>query len=112
MRFSQTWNAWKFVFKNFINSQRLKPIFLTPKRCETQITKNYQTSKRTFFYCSVMQLFLLPFSSHCSMQNIGFSDSGYVIKPPQPSSAIYRSPPFADNQNNHITMYGSQTVVQ
>jgi len=27
------------------------------------------------------------------MQNIGFSDFGYVIKPPQPSSAIYGAPP-------------------
>jgi len=26
------------------------------------------------------------------MQNISFSDSGYVIKPPQPSSAIYGAP--------------------
>jgi len=31
--------------KSFINSQLLKPIFLSPNRCETQITKNYQTSK-------------------------------------------------------------------
>jgi len=28
------------------------------------------------------------------MQNIGFSDSSYVIKPPQPSSTVYRAPPF------------------
>jgi len=42
----QTWNAWKFaMFKNFIHSQLLKPIFLCPNRCETQITKNCQTSK-------------------------------------------------------------------
>jgi len=26
------------------------------------------------------------------MQNIGFNDSSYVIKPPQPSSAFYRAP--------------------
>jgi len=39
-------------------------------------------------------LFLLPFSSHCSTQNIGFSDSGYVIKPPQPSFAFYGAPPL------------------
>jgi len=73
--------------KNFIHSQLLKPIFLSPKRCVTQITKYYQTSQTIdFFYRSVIlpfavQLFLLPFSSHCSTQNIGFSDSGYVIKP-------------------------------
>jgi len=32
-------------------------------------------------------LFLLPFSPHCSKQNVGFCDSGYVIKPPQPFQA-------------------------
>jgi len=31
------------------------------------------------------------------MQNISFNDSGYVIKPLQPSSAIYRAPPFTGN---------------
>jgi len=41
-----------------------------------------------------MKLFLLPFSSHCSTQNIGFNDSGYVIKPQQPSSAVHGAPPF------------------
>jgi len=46
MRFLQTRNAWKFaMFKNFIHSQLLKPIFLSPNRCETQITKNCNTSK-------------------------------------------------------------------
>jgi len=30
---------------------------------------------------------------HCSTQNIGFSDSGYIIKPPQPSSAVHGAPP-------------------
>jgi len=33
------------MFKNFIYSQLLKPIFLSLNHCETQITKNYQTSK-------------------------------------------------------------------
>jgi len=52
-----------------------------------------------FLYLSVIspfaiKLFLLPFTSHCSSQNIAFSDSGYVIKPPQPSSAVHRAPPF------------------
>jgi len=47
------------------------------------------------FYSSVtspfaVKLFLLSFTSHCSTKNIGFNDSGYVIKPPQPSSAFYR----------------------
>jgi len=49
MRFPQTWNTWMFaMFKNFIHSQLLKPIFLSPNRCETQISKNYKTSKWTF----------------------------------------------------------------
>jgi len=39
-------------------------------------------------------IILLLFSSHCSTQNIGFSNSGYIIQPPQPSSTIYRAPPF------------------
>ena len=61
-----------------------------------------------FFYCSVISpfainLFLLPFNSHCSMQNIGFSDSGYVIEPLQPSSAIYGAPPFTGYRNLHPT---------
>jgi len=33
------------MFKNFVYSQLLKPIFLSPNSCETQITKNYKTSK-------------------------------------------------------------------
>jgi len=46
MRFTQTSNAWMFVmFKNFIHLQQLKPIFLSPNHCETQITKTYQTSE-------------------------------------------------------------------
>jgi len=41
-----------------------------------------------------IKLFLLPFSSQCSTQNIGFSDSGNVVKPPQPSSVVHGAPPF------------------
>jgi len=45
MRFPQTSNAWMFaMFKNFIHSHLLKP-FLYPNRCETQTSKNYQTSE-------------------------------------------------------------------
>ena len=44
-----------------------------------------------------IKLFLLLFTSHCSMQNIGFNDSGYVIKSLQTSSAIYGAPPFRDD---------------
>jgi len=39
--FPQTWNTWMFT----MFTQLLKPLFLSPNRCETQITKNYQTSK-------------------------------------------------------------------
>jgi len=57
-----------------------------------------------FFYHSVIspfakKLFLLAFSSHCSTQNISFSDSGYVIKPLQPSSALHGASPFTGYQN-------------
>jgi len=31
------------------------------------------------------------------MKNIGFNDSGYAIKPLQPSFAIYGAPPFTGN---------------
>jgi len=42
----QTSNTWMYaMFKNFFHSQPLKPIFLCPNRCETQISKNYQTSE-------------------------------------------------------------------
>jgi len=41
-----------------------------------------------------MKLFLLLFTCHYSMQNIDFSDSGFVMKPPQPSSAVHGAPPF------------------
>jgi len=37
------------MFKNFIQSKLVKPIFLFPNRCETQTTKNYQTLKKTSF---------------------------------------------------------------
>jgi len=29
------------LFKNCMHSQLLKPILLSPNRCETQMTKNY-----------------------------------------------------------------------
>ena len=99
MRFPHTWNAWKFaMLKNFIHSQLLKPVFLFTNRCETQITKIIKLQNSLFNRIVIspfaVQLILLPFSSHCSTQIIGFSDSRYVIKPPQPSSAIYGAPPF------------------
>jgi len=103
MRFLQTWNAWKFaMFKNFIHSQLLKPIFC-PKLLWNSVNQKLVNFKIDFFYRSVIspfavQLFLLLFSSHCSMQNIGFSDSGYNIKHPQPISAIYGALPFEGHQ--------------
>jgi len=45
MRFPQTSNAWMFaMFQKFMHSQLLKLIFLSPNRCETQISKSDQTS--------------------------------------------------------------------
>jgi len=87
------------MFKNFIHSQLLKPIFVSRNHCETQIYQKLSNFGIYFFNHSVMspfavQLFLLPFSSHCSKQNISFSHSGYVIKPLQQSSAIYGASPF------------------
>jgi len=64
--------------------------------------------KIDFFYRSVtspfaVKIFLLPFTSHCSTKYIGFNDSGCVIKPPQPSSAIYGAPPFTGNRGKAQT---------
>jgi len=99
MHFPQTSNSWMFaLFKNFVHAQLLKLIFL-PKPLWNSDKQKLSNLRIGFFYRSVMspfaiKLFLLPFSSHCSMQNIGFSNSGYVIKPPQPSSAVHGAPPF------------------
>ena len=103
MRFPQTWNTWKFaMFKNIIHSQLLKLIFFVPEPLwnSNQKLSNFKTD---FFYRSVtppfpVKLFLLPSTSHFSKKNISFNDSGYIIKPPQPSSAIYGAPPFTGNQ--------------
>jgi len=103
MRFPQTWNIWKFaMFENFINSQLLKPIVLSPEPLWNSDNQKISNFKINFFYCIVtssfvVKLFLLLFSSRCSTQNIGFNDSGNVIKPPQPSSAIYGAPPVTGN---------------
>jgi len=46
MRFPQTSNTWMFaMFKNFIIFTIVETYFLSPNHCETQITKNYQTSE-------------------------------------------------------------------
>ena len=113
MRFPQTSNTLMFaMFKNFMHSQLLKPIFLlSPNRCETH--KEKLSNFRLDFYRSVMspfaiKLFLLPFSSHCSTHNIGFSDSGYVIKPLQPNSAVHGAPPFAGYRHHKSLRHRSE----
>jgi len=35
---------------------------------------------------------------------------GYVIKPPQPSSAIYGAPPFTGDRHNHTKLFFSKIV--
>jgi len=45
------------------------------------------------------KIIFTPFSSHFSKKNISFSDSGYVIKHPQPSSALHGTPPFTGYPN-------------
>jgi len=84
--------------KKFYTFTTVDTYFLSPNRCEAHNQK-LSNFRIDFFYRSVIlpfavKLFLLPFSSHCSMQNIGFNNSGYVIKPAQPSSAVYGAPPF------------------
>ena len=78
-------------------------LFFVPEPLWNSDNQKLSNLRIDFFYRSVMspfavKLFLLPFGSHCSTQNIGFSDSGYVIKPPATklrclrSSAFYRTP--------------------
>jgi len=86
------------MFKKCILSQLLKPIFC-PRTVVNSDNEKSLNFRIDFFYRSVISpfainLFLLLFTSHCSTQIIGFSDSGCVIKPPQPSSSIYGAPPF------------------
>jgi len=80
------------MFKIFIHLPLLKPIFV-PEPLWNSDYQKLSNFRIDFFYRNVIspfavELFLLSFSSHCSTQNIGFSDSCYVIKPPQPSSAV------------------------
>jgi len=53
------------------------------------------------FICN-NQTFFLCFFSVYSICNATFFHSGYVIKPPQPSSTIYRAPPFTGNRINQF----------
>jgi len=48
--------------------------------------------------------------SFCCICNVSFFYSGYIIKPPQTSSAIYGAPPFAGhpcNSNACVCLYRS-----
>jgi len=49
--------------------------------------------------CNDTTFFLYFFSFFC-FANATFFHPGYVIKPPQPSSAIYGAPPFAGHPQN------------
>jgi len=78
-----------------------KPLpFFVPEPLWNSDKQKLSNFRIDFFYHSVIspfaiKFFLLPFSSHCSTQNISFSDSFYIIKPPQPSSAVHGALPFA-----------------
>ena len=67
------------VFKNFIHSQLLKPIFCSRTVVKLRLPKIITLQNRllrSVIWPFAVKLFLLPFSSNCSTQNIGFSDSG------------------------------------
>ena len=88
----------KYLF--IVETYFFETYFFVPELLWNSDKQNLSNFRIGFFYHSVIspfaiKLFLLPFISHCSTQNIGFSDSGYVIKPPQPSSAFYRVPAHA-----------------
>ena len=102
--FTQTCNVWKFAMcKKCILSQLLKSIFCPRTLVKLRQGKIIKLQNRLLLpqcnitFCAI-NLFLLPFRSHCSTQNIGFSNSGYIIKPPQPSSTIYGALPFTGNR--------------
>jgi len=100
MRFPQTSNAWMFVmFKILFIHNCWHLFFVVPEPLWNSDKQKLSNSRIDFFYHSAkslfaIKLFLLPFSSYCSTQNIGFSDFGCVIKPPQPSSAVHEAPRF------------------
>jgi len=105
MRIPQISNARMFaMFKNCIHSELLKPIFV-PEPLWNSDNQKLSNFRIDFFYHSVIspfavKVFLLLFSSHCSTQKNNFSDSGSVIKTPQPSSAAYGAPPFTGHQTS------------
>jgi len=83
------------------DSQLLKPIFCPRTVVKLRLAKIIKLqNRRILLWCNIpfaVKLFLLPFSCHCSRQNIGFSDSVYVMKPLQPSSAVWWAPPVTGN---------------
>jgi len=85
-------------------------LFFVPEPLWNSVKEKLLNFRIDFFYSSVISpfainLFLLPFSSHCSTQIIGFNDSGYVFKPPQPSSAIYGALPFTGYLMNVVSQW-------
>jgi len=85
--------------QKFYTFTTVENYFFLPELLWNSDNEKFLNFKIDFFYHIVtspfpVKLFLLPFSSHCPTKNIGFNDSGYVIKPrPQPSSAFYYSQP-------------------
>ena len=99
MHFPQTSNTCMFACLKILHIHNCWNLFFLPEPLWNSHKQELSNFRIDFFYRSVispfaMKLFLLPFSSHCSTQNIGFGDSGYVIKPPQPSSAFHGVPLF------------------
>jgi len=39
-----------------------------------------------------------------------FSDTGYVIKPPQPSSAVYGAPPFTGHRLERVRVSNEERI--
>ena len=74
--FHNCWNLF-FVPEPLWNSDNHKIIKLQNRLFYRNVTSPF-----------AVKLFLLPFTSHFSKKNISFNDSGYIIKPPQPSSTI------------------------
>jgi len=99
VRFTQTCNIWNVCDVKKMYTFTTDETFFVPEPLWNSDKEKLIKFRIDFFCCSVISpfainLFLLQIRSHCSMKNIGFRDSGYVIKPPQPSSAIYGAPPF------------------
>jgi len=59
---------------------------------------------KCIFICN-NKIFFLWFFSVYSFYNATFFHYDYVIKPPQPSSAIYGTPPFTGNQDGFFSIH-------